>query len=149
MTKCITLTTKSEFLQCLMFIQRRQLAVQSWYKELDHLNVHKQLKQHKDVFRSAFLYDHLSDLTSDSFLDLISTPRPNHDISGKNYDWFIEYIRESHTREASLQQILLFCTGLKKNPTYGFKGSNYHKNFSTPNGTCLLFGYWITNYSYR
>ena len=124
MTKCIKLSTKSEFLQCLIFnevVQKRQLAVQSFCKGLDHLNVHKLLKQHKDVLRPAFLYDHQATLTSDTFIDLISTPRPSHEISAKIYDWFVEYIRESHTREASLQQILLFCTGLKKIPPMGLK----------------------------
>ena len=78
---------------------------------LDHLNIHKLLKQHKDVLRPAFLSDHQATLTSDTLIDLISTPRPSHEISAKIYDWFVEYIRQSHTRQASLQQILLLCTG--------------------------------------
>ena len=51
------------------------------------------------------LYQYTGTLTSDTFINLISTPRPSHEISAKVLDWFVEYIRESHTREASLQEM--------------------------------------------
>ena len=121
-TKCITATSKTEFLQCLVHnevIHKRLGAIQAFCQGLEHLNVVTLLRQNVDVMKPVFLCQKES-LTPEAFLSLISTPKPNNETKGLVYDWFVEYIR-STSKEATLEQVLQFCTGLKRIPPMGLK----------------------------
>ena len=122
-TKCINTATKNEFLQFLIFgevIQKRQHAIQAFCRGLDFLSVHTLLKENPELMKQAFLDVHSKDITPDTFIGLISTPRPMDENRGIIYDWFMEYLQD-YKREASLEHILQFCTGLKRIPPMGLK----------------------------
>ena len=96
-TKCIDTATKNEFLQCLLFgevIQKRQRAIQAFCRGLDFLSVHNLLKENPELMKQAFLDIHSKDITPDTFISLISTPRPMDENRGIIYDWFMEYLQD-------------------------------------------------------
>ena len=123
-TKCITPVTKSEFLQNLLFsevILKRQRAVQAFCKGLDHLNVHKLVKENMEVMRPVFLFDSQQVLTPDTFIRSISTPKPRDRRLREVYSWFFEYVESSESRKASPEEVLSFTTGLRRMPPMGLK----------------------------
>ena len=122
-TKQINTVTKSEFLQCLIFnevVQKRQSAVQAFCRGLDLLNICQLVKEHPDLMKAVFLSDNQADFMPDTFINLICTQKPRDEIKAKVYEWFIEYL-QSESRQATLEQILQFCTGLKRIPPMGMK----------------------------
>ena len=124
LTKCINTTTKNDFLQCLIFgevIQKRQPAIWAFCRGLDLLSLHKLLKENTNVMRPAFLYDESKLVTAYTFIGLICMPRSSDEAKAMIYDWFIEYLWEDSCREASLEQVLQLCTGLKCVPPIGLK----------------------------
>lgn len=125
-TKCINTATKNEFLQCIIFsevIDKRRPAIQAFCRGLDLLSVHKLLQENSDLMKQAFLDVYSKAITPDNFISLISTPRPSGEHWGNVYDWCLEYLQdeEKRVREASLEQILQFCTGLKRVPPMGLR----------------------------
>ena len=123
-TKCINTTTKTEFLQCLIHnevIRKRLEAVQAFCQGLEHLKVVTLLKRNPDLMKSVFLYQCHQSLNPDGFLNLISSQKPKDEKKVIVYDWFVEYIKNSQSREATLEQMLQFCTGLKRIPPMGLK----------------------------
>lgn len=85
------------------------------------LGVHKLLQENPELMKQAFLDVHSKVITPDEFISLISTPRPLREDRGKVYDWFMEYLQDDEKREASLENILQFCTGLKRVPPMGLR----------------------------
>ena len=85
------------------------------------VNVHNLMKENPELMMQAFLDIHSKAITPDTFISLISTPRPMDENRGIVYDWFMEYLRDDKQREASLEHVLQFCIGLKRVPPTGLK----------------------------
>ena len=70
-----------------------------------------------------FLFDATSPLTAERIIHFISTPKPSDECLVKVYDWFMEHLKDSDCRNATLQQVLSFMTGLTRIPPMGLKSS--------------------------
>ena len=62
--------------------------------------------------KPAFMNDCDKDLTPELFIAMICTPRPDDEIKANVYDMFIDDLLHASCREAILEQVLQFCTGL-------------------------------------
>ena len=101
--------------------KKRQPAIKAFSRGLDLLSLNRLLKENPELMKPAFLYDNSKVVTADMFFSLICTPRPTDKNKAIIYDWFMEYLQKDSHREASLEQILQFCTGLKCVPPMGLK----------------------------
>ena len=101
-------------------IEKRQHAIKALCRGLDRLNLCKRLQEYPDLMKPAFLFEKQLPLTAETFIHLIATPKPLDEMKGRVYDWFIEHI-SGDSRETSLEQILLFCTGLRRVPPMGLR----------------------------
>lgn len=122
--QCITPSSKAEFLQKLVLsevIFKRQQAIQALCSGLDRLNVMNLLKEHPEAMKAVFVFDPQQALTADTLIRAISTPKPSTGYLRQVYEWFIEYITCSECREASLEDVLSFATGLRQMPPMGLK----------------------------
>ena len=122
--QCITPSSKAEFLQKLVLsevIFKRQQAIQALCSGLDRLNVMNLLKEHPEAMKAVFVFDPQQALTADTLIRAISTPKPSTGYLRQVYEWFIEYITCSECREASLEDVLSFVTGLRQMPPMGLQ----------------------------
>lgn len=123
-TRCVTLTSKAELLQQLIFsevVLKRQQYIRSLCRGLDHLNIMKLMRGNKDLMKSVLVYNTDQLLTPDILCNNIATPKPSEEHLKPIYEWFLEYIRSPQDRKASLEDILSFTTGLKRIPPMGLK----------------------------
>ena len=123
-TRCVSLASKSELLQQLIFnevVQKRQQAIHSVCRGLDQLKVVKLLRGNADIMKPVFLFDPTLQLTPDILCNNISTPKPSDERLKQVYEWFLDYVRARDERKASLEDILSFATGLKRIPPMGLK----------------------------
>ena len=60
-------------------------------------------------------------ISPETFINLIATPRSIDENRQIVFDWFIEYLQDDEQREATLEHVLQFCTGLKRVPPMGLK----------------------------
>ena len=75
--------------------------------------------------KPAFMKDCDKDFTPELFIAMICTPRPDDEIKA---DMFIDDLLHASCREAILEQVLQFCTGLKLTPN-GTKGLHNNQVF--------------------
>ena len=123
-TKCITTSSKSEFLQQLILnevILKRQQAINALCRGLDRLNFVKLLRDNCDLMKSIFIYDVQQPLTAAKLIQVISTPKPDDAHLKQVYEWFIQYLTDQTCRNATLEEVLSFTTGLTKIPPMGLK----------------------------
>ena len=109
-------------------IQPYRLFVEGW---IFFLSLHKLVTENPDLMKQAFLDVHSKAITPEKFIGLISSPRPLDDNRGIVYDWFMEYLKGENKRKASLENIVQFCTGLKRVPPMGLKNPITIKCFFT------------------
>ena len=123
-TRCVSLTSKAELLQQLIFsevVLKRQQAIHHLCTGLGHLNIMKLMRENEDLMKPVFLFDTDQQLTPDVLCNSIATPKPSDENLKRVYEWFLEYIRAAEERKASLEDILSFTTGLKRIPPMGLK----------------------------
>lgn len=71
--------------------------------------------------KPIFLFDANHPLTAESIIHFISTPKPSDERLIDVYGWFMEYLKDSDCRKATLEQVLSFTTGLTRIPPMGLK----------------------------
>ena len=113
--------SRTEFLQQLIIsevIIKRQDAIKAFCRGLDRLDIIKLLKHNPETMKPMFLFDATSPLTAERIIHFIST---QNECLVKVYDWFMEYLKDSDCRNATLQQVLSFMTGLTRIAPMGLK----------------------------
>ena len=96
--KCINTTTKNEFLQCLIHNEIIHKRLGAFCQGLESLKVYSLLKQYAGLMKPVFLCLGHQPLTSDGFLNLISTPKPRDETEMVTYNWFVKYVKANQDK---------------------------------------------------